>query len=210
MFERFKAHYGPRMTSGATGNPWSAEPLLRVDGYATFMADFAGACFEGGLYRVHDAVTGPRGLAALREGFPEFAKRTVPFAYDWMGRQYALDFGRSADGEPLILLFEPGSGEVLEVPVSLVTFHEHELVDYDDEVLGLAEFRSWAAAHPEHVPLPADVCVGYNLPLFLGGAPNADNLDVSDLDVYWTLCAQLRQVSQDLPPGTSIGSVAIE
>ena len=59
------------------------------------------------------------------------------------------------------------------------------------------------------MPLKADECVGYRVPLFLGGQDVVDNLEVSDLGVYWSLCAQLRQGTRDLPTGTSIGSVSV-
>ena len=35
-------------------------------------------------------------------------------------------------------------------------------------------------------------CVGYKVPLFLGGADDIGDLELADLDVYWTITGQLR------------------
>ena len=41
-----------------------------------------------------------------------------------------------------------------------------------------------------------------------GGSPDSvENLAVIDLEVCWSLSGQLRQGTQTLPPGTSIGQV---
>jgi hypothetical protein len=42
-----------------------------------------------------------------------------------------------------------------------------------------------------------------------GGKDTVDNLEVIDLEVYWSLCGQLRQGTRNLLPGTSIGQVSI-
>jgi hypothetical protein len=47
-------------------------------------------------------------------------------------------------------------------------------------------------------------CVGYRKPLFLGGADNLTNVEMLDLDVYWTLTAQLIAKTRGLPAGTKI------
>lgn len=45
-------------------------------------------------------------------------------------------------------------------------------------------------AHP--APVNFDECVGYKIPLFLGGDDHIGNLQSTDLDVYWTLTGRLR------------------
>jgi hypothetical protein len=57
------------------------------------------------------------------------------------------------------------------------------------------------------VPLGFDQCVGYDVPLFLGGADTIENLHVEDIDVYWSLTAQLRAATRNVPPGTPISGV---
>lgn len=195
MFERFRAAFAPRRDNTEAATAWVHERLAGVEGYQRFALEFAGASFDGGLYRVHDDRSGPNALVAIADAFPELAARACPFGYDWLGRQLAVDVARLVDGQPQILLLEPGTGEALEIPVSFAAFHDEEVIDHGDAALAARFFRSWASAHPECTPLPRDQCVGYKVPLFLGGTDDLENLEVTDLDVYWAICTQLRRQS---------------
>jgi hypothetical protein len=115
-----------------------------------------------------------------------------------------VEAGRAGDGEPLVLLVEPGTGQALEVPFSFRLFHE-KLAELREPALAGAFFDSKANA--AQVPLRASDCVGYKVPLFLSGKDTLENLEVIDLEVYWSLSGQLREGTRNLPPGTSIGQV---
>lgn len=69
-------------------------------------------------------------------------------------------------------------------------FHDSELTEYADAALAASFVDQWLAAHPAAIQF--DECVGSKVPLFLGGVDGVENLDVTDLDVYWTLTGQLR------------------
>lgn len=193
MFARFQATYGPTRDTGSGGAIWQDAHFAGVAGYADFAGEFAGASFASGLYRFHDAHSGPEALASIAEAFPEFAERALPFGYDWLGRHFAVDFGRVAAGEPRVLLLEPGTGEVLEIPASFAAFHEQELLESPDAALASDFFKSWAATNVRSLPLRRDQCVGYKIPLFLGGEDTVENLEVTDLEVYWSIFGQLRR-----------------
>lgn len=195
--------------SGQVPNPaWDDPWLMRSAGYAELMEQFAGLTFEGGLYRLHDASSGPKGAEALAEAFPEFSSRARPFGYDWLGRQFAIDLDRVEDGQALVLLMEPGTGEALEVPLSFAAFHD-QLDDHREPALAAGFFADWAKVNPALLPLRHEDCAGYGVPLFLGGEDTVENLEVIDMDVYWSLCAQLHKAARDLPPGTKIRSISI-
>lgn len=211
MFERFRAGYAAaalRATSPTSRSPWLAPRLLAAQGYGEFAAEFAGVSFGEGLYRVHDEETGPGALTLIADAFPEFAARVCPFGYDWLWRQFVVDAGRLDNGQPQVLLIEPGTGEALEIPLSFATFHEDELLDYADAALATEFFQAWSTASASSLPLQRDQCVGYKVPLFLGGQDVVDNLELADLDVYWSICGQLRRGALSLPPGTSINEVS--
>lgn len=134
------------------------------------MSRWAGATFDDGLYRVHEAGAAVRVAQVVGEAFPEHAGSIGVFAGDWLGRQFAIDRRRvDATGEPQILLLEPGTGEALEIPVAFAAFHDDELVDEADAAVAASFFAAWKRAHPDLVPLEASQCVGYRVPLFLGG-----------------------------------------
>jgi hypothetical protein len=208
MFEQFRAKYSALRDAKTTGSAWYNERFSGVEGYGEFVAEFAGASFVGGLYRVHDDQTGQLGLTLIAEAFPEFATRVCPFGYDWLGRQFAVDSGRISSGQPQVLLLEPGTGEALEIPLPFSIFHDEELVNHTNASLAAEFFQTWSASDNQPLPLRRDQCVGYKIPLFLGGQDVIENLELSDIDVYWSICGQLRRSVINLPPDSSVNQVA--
>lgn len=70
----------------------------------------------------------------------------------------------------------------------------HEQLDeLREPALAGSFFARWALANPELLPLDVTQCAGYKVPLFLGGKDVLENLEVIDLEVYWSLSGQLRQ-----------------
>jgi hypothetical protein len=160
-----------------------------------------------GAYRPHRTEDVDRFTTLAAEAFPNFADRIQCFGADWLGRQFALDQGRMLNGEPQLLMLEPGTGEALEIPVGYDDFHNHELIEEADAAVAYSFFKNWLAAGGE-VP-GYDQCVGYKVPLYLGGADDTSNLAINDFDVYWTISAQLLAKVRGLPPGTKISNVSI-
>lgn len=120
-----------------------------------------------------------------------------------------MPLGTLSEGDaPQVLLLEPGAGEALEIPVSLAKFHNEELSEHADAGLASSFYQSWSRAIRESLPLGREQCVGYGVPLFLGGNDDIENLEVMDVDVYWTLSGQLRHGTIQLPPGASISGVS--
>jgi hypothetical protein len=181
MFERFLGAFA----ASADVSP----PVKRtVDAW---LDTAGGRSFADGLYRVHTKNSAIESDALVRRAFPEFAGRLACFGYDWLGRQFATDAGRGAINDPEVMLFEPGTGEALEIPVPFSLFHDEELVDFTEEALAATFFDQWrrsGGGSPE-----VTQCVGYKRPLFLGGGDTVDNLELADLDVYWTIMGQLRR-----------------
>lgn len=207
MFERFQRSF--IQTDRSPSAPWIDARLESATGYREFATAFAGCSFNDGLFRVHDAETGPGAQAAVADAFPEFAERATPFAFDWMGQQFAVDDERLVGGEPQILLIEPGTGEVLEIPCAFVEFHNVELVEHRDAALSSSFFEAWVQANPDHLPLPAAACVGYRVPLFFGGSDEITNLALVGIDAYWQICAELLRAVAGLAPGLSVDQVVI-
>lgn len=126
-------------------------------------------------------------IAAIRKDvfavFPEFAGLVEIFGADWLGRVFAT---QGEGGE--VLLLEPGTAEALEIPVDFDEFEASELVDNPDAALALGFYQSWREAGGA-APGPGQ-CIGYRKPLFLGGADDIENLELSDMSVYWSVTAQ--------------------
>ncbi len=83
MFERFKKKY--RVTSrpppGAPG-PILMNSLENTQGYEEFMRDYAGATFNGGLYRVHTLENRARWTHLIEEAHPRYKGRISAFGCD--------------------------------------------------------------------------------------------------------------------------------
>nr|WP_157850077.1 T6SS immunity protein Tdi1 domain-containing protein [Kitasatospora sp. SID7827] len=170
--------------------PSAFSHLEGVAGGTELMAIGAGSSFGNGIIRIHDAHQSRRAVALIGEVFPEYQGRVIPFAKDWLGRQFAVP---THDGLPTadrILLMEPGSGDAFVVDVTLADLFDQEMVEEPDTFLAADLFAEWRRQYPGRVP--ADECVGFKVPLFLGGQGEVENLEVSDEEVYWGLFGQLR------------------
>jgi hypothetical protein len=186
---------------------WSYPALASVTGYARLADEARGATYDDGLYRFCDSDSGPMLLGLLTTMFPDFAQRGTPFGFDWLGRIFAIDIRRTEHGEPLVLLMDSGAGEALEIPLTFAQFHD-QLDSLREPALAAGFFDRWANADPTSVPLPYGACIGYRVPLFLGGKDDVDNLEVTDLDVYWKLNAQLRSATKNEALGRRVHGVS--
>jgi hypothetical protein len=184
MFERLPKALpaSPVQGPGDLGTP--------SDGPRSEVGDLAGTTLANGLYRLHTAASATAADQLVRAAYPDFEGRIACFGVDWLGRQFSLDPTRGTESDPEVLLFDVGAGEALEIPVAFSRFHDEELVEYTDAALASEFFAQWLKVHTE--PLAFDQCAGYRVPLFLGGADELANLEVIDIDVYWTLTGQLR------------------
>ena len=154
------------------------------------LGELAGSTLGQGLYRLHTQASAAAADQLVADAYPDFEGRIACFGVDWLGRQFSLDRAHGATDDPEVLLYDVGAGEALEIPTPFSEFHDVELTEYTDAALASQFFEQWLHAHPE--PIQFDQCVGYVVPLFLGGADDLRNLSVTDLDVYWTLTGQLR------------------
>jgi hypothetical protein len=174
-----------------------ADPIL-----LDFFSKFAGMSFNNGLYRVVASADIRRWNATIEDAFPNFKDALTSFGVDWLGRIFALDSRRRVSGRLGVTLFEPGTGQALEVPCNIESFHDEELVDYKDAALAESFFNEWIRKGG-HGPSYSQ-CVGYKRPLFLGGVDVVENLELTDLDVYWTVSAQLISKLRNVPHSTGL------
>lgn len=152
-----------------------------VTGISEFMNIFSGRTFLNGLYRIHNAEDVEKWNEILKKSFPKFQNDIQVFGYDWLGRNFALDMKRD-----VVLIFEPGTGEILNTQEKFVNFHNNEIPQYHDACLASNFFDEWFKANNNFI-LPHNKCVGYKVPLFLNGDDDIENLEISDMEVYWEI-----------------------
>ena len=78
----------------------------------------------------------------------------------------------------------------LFIPATFEDFHNIELVEYHEDSLASRFFESWQKENVGCVLERTD-CVGYKVPLFLNGNDTLDNLEVSNMEVYWEIMMPL-------------------
>lgn len=205
-FEKFLAAFNCTEDRSPGPPPKIKGSLAEVVSQVT--TELGGKTFEDGLYRVLRGDEVVEATQAAWAIFPQQAKTCVVFAYDWLGRMFAADATRSEDGLPLVLLLEVGTGDALAVPLNPIAFHDEELVGYADEALARSYFQEWKQENPD--PIPHHQCVGYKVPLFLGGEDDLENLEASDLSVYWHICGELISQIEDLEDGDEISDISID
>jgi hypothetical protein len=205
----FDSKYHPDDQAGL--QPQNMSSILHLEagspGIVDFLSRHAGWSFNQSLYRIHAVGDMPKWTATVIDAFPDFRERVLCFSCDWLGRHFAIDFGRHEQSQCLLLMFEPGTGQALEIPATFRDFHNVELVEYQNEALAADFYRAWLAASGAVPDLTQ--CIGYKKPLFLSGADDVSNLELTDMDVYWSLCGQLLAKTRDLPEGTKIGDLRI-
>ena len=192
MFEKFCSKFDATIKNNNVELQERHKDILnRSIGAVVFMQNFEGITFKDGLYRIHKVSELNKWKQLIYEAFPMFTNKIFCFSYDWLGRHFAIDFSRQSEGEPMILMLEPGTGEAHEIPANFTAFHEEELVFYQDAALAASFFKEWKSKNPNSLDLQN--CIGYKIPLFLGGEDEVSNLEEVNMEVYWGLMGQLMK-----------------
>ncbi len=182
---------GPTGPSQETGSPDVFDLLTHMGGMS----------FGGGTYRLHRLDDLSAWNSSIGMAWPKTKGRVTCFAYDWAGRQFAL-FEKTT-----VLQFNAGDLEWTEIPADLKAFHNEILVEMAEPALGLSFFEAWLGSGGAR-PMYSE-CIGCKRPLFLGGSDWIDNLEVIDLEVYWTVSAPIITKSLKVGVGGSIGRIDI-
>jgi len=124
--------------------------------------EFGGTDFGDGLYRVMTEQGSIQAKRYLNTAFPELENRLDPFGVDWLGRIFSV-----RSDQKTIVLAEPGTAELLDIPLELFDFHKIELAHHSDAALAESFYMQWRSAGNEAPS--TDQCVSYRKPLFLGG-----------------------------------------
>lgn len=184
--------------SGGTTAPAPVREVVR---------ELGGVSFAGGLYRVLPAQAVRTWTETAAAAFPDLRGRVTVFGADWSGRLFAADAHRVDDsGEQRVLVLDPGTGQVHESPSTVAEMHTWELLEQPHALLQQPGYEKWRLAADDEQPLSPHECVGYSVPLFLGGEDDPSNQERTDLDVYWHLTGQLLAQA---PGAAAITSVTI-
>lgn len=162
--------------------------------------NLSGTTFNNGLLRFHNAKSGALAQQNLHEFFGDQAEILTPFAFDWRGRHFCRS---QKDGQDLAIRTDSAFAEASP----LISYEE--TLDYlfnSPEAPGFLEQDMMEKAFQrfDMFGIQFNACIGLKIAAFLGGEEELDNLDPSDMDVYWTINGQIYNQVKDLPPGTPI------
>jgi hypothetical protein len=189
LSELLKAfHPDPGSAAPGDGGTTAPAPVREI------VAALGGVSFAGGLYRVLPADAVGVWTETAGGAFPELAGRATVFAVDWAGRLFAADAERvDGDGDQRVLVLDPAAGESYESPSTVTEMHTWELLEQPHALLWQPEYEKWRLAADDERPLSLQECVGYRVPLLLGGPSDFSNRERTDLVGYWQRAARLRR-----------------
>lgn len=160
------------------------------DLYNDLIDQLGGQLFNDGLFVVFERNDIVKWNGIVSEAYPTFQASSQVFAHDWLGRVFGIDLREETYGN--ILMYELGTADILEIPCNIENFLNTELTKYADDSLAQRYFKKWQKK--SHQKLQYGQCVGYKVPLFLNGSDSIDNLELSDMEVYWGIVSQLMRL----------------
>ncbi|MFJ2746145.1 hypothetical protein ACIO3O_41525 [Streptomyces sp. NPDC087440] len=200
------------VTTPGTGTAISADPADEEyvpPPLAEVFGELAGATLADGLLRFHTPASARQAYLACVRLVPDVEERFYPFAFDWQGREMALDIGADGDdADRHVLVVDPGTGAGLATGLGLADW----LAAASDEGAEADPFAQqayahWCAAVPEAGAPAFDQVVGYRVPLFLAGEDDVHNQELRDRAEYFDTCTELALPTRRLPPGSELSSL---
>jgi len=158
------------------------EKFINYQDVLEFFQNNNGASYDKGIFKIHNKSSCFYWTSIVSDFFPKYKDNICCFAFDWMGRHFAVDLKQSKK----CYMFDPATGEDFEIEQSLAGFFNEELVEYRDETLACDDFNFVLDRLKLDILLP-DKCIGYKKLLFLGGEDDLKNTEVIDMDIYWDL-----------------------
>jgi hypothetical protein len=187
-----------------TAGPWT--PPLIADRFSKIGA--CGRSFGRGLLRFHDSAAAADAQETVISMWPELDGDVAVFAFDWLGRQFAvIGAGHSETGADDVAFFDlhrHSVESVVEPDEFLQAFQTPLML----QLLEFDLFDRWRTA-VSLSGLPFDQCAGEKVPEFLGGTPTVGNLETGDLSVHLAVLSQLWEQVASAPNGARVTAVQI-
>ena len=112
-----------------------------IDSPEQFLKKYSGYTFKDGLYRIHNYDEIEKWNKIVTDVFQNFKDKITIFGYDWQGRQ----FGLNKDMDTVIML-DVDTGDVFDINVDIVEFHNEEIVQYNEDCLYSSSFDEWMSS----------------------------------------------------------------
>lgn len=189
-FEKFLKFFGEKKTV-----------VEGIENVSTFTEAFSGKEFENGAFKVFKKEETEKWNNVVKEMFPNFSEQFLLFGYDWLGRFYATN-----EAENIIFVFDPSTNDIMDLENAFALFINKTLLKNANDILALKLYKKYLKKNSKPV---FSNCVGYKVPLFLGGEDSLENFEESDMEVYWSISAQIIAQIREKANGTVVDSFTI-
>ena len=156
-----------------------------------FLSYYSGHAFCNGLYRLISSSEKNSWVKRINKLYPESAGGISPFGVDWLGRCFAICTDKNYTHFNQVVLFDICAVDAYVIPLNISDFHNIELCEHSEEALEKSLFEEWKKKTGKIITNTE--CCGLRIPLFLGGELAFENMEVSDIDVYWEIITQVVQ-----------------
>ena len=173
--------------------------LFNLPELSDLLTTLPGAVFNKGLFKIHNIGSSYFWTQLSFEYFKKYKANSYCFAFDWTGRQYAVNY---SNGITKILLLDPATAEVFELESDIKSFLTEELEEFKNGLLEAEKFSVYYSSLSEEFKF--DQCLGFKQFLFLGGKDKLANIELIDMEVYWELNYQVYCKVKNLPAGTLV------
>ncbi len=165
------------------------------DELADFLFTYGNATYNNGLYRTHSIDSSLQWTRLLEGYYPAFKGKIRCFGYDWEGNMIV----QRMDGkESTVMIFECATGDYFELEQTIAGFHEEDLVDYKDDTIHEEKFLL-VMSHLGIGNISRTDCIAHRISLLLGGEDVAENREVMDMEINWSLQQQLMDEINKMP-----------
>lgn len=176
MFDNFLRCFGEN----------SITKVIDGDPYEMFIKMYEGKQFGNGLFNVFYKTDIEKWTAIVGDAYPEVGNAIKTFGYDWLGRIFAID----ETNVNRILMFEIGTKQILEISCPFLEFLNKEIPLHHEACFATSFYSKWL--RKKKIPVVYGRCIGYKIPLFLGGKDHIRNMEDSDMEVYWHILSQIK------------------
>lgn len=169
------------------------------------------AVYLNGLYTIIDRTEAAMLTGLAESVFPTAAGKITVYAVDWMGRLFATTTGTGyldSTGAATITCFDLAEPSAFATDTNFDDFHNLTAIDMIADLFNLEQFTQWTAVNAP--PNDGTSCIGYKIPLFLGGQDALENMAKTDRSVYLHILSELWAAASKVPSGSRVQQIDLE
>ena len=185
-YDKFFGVY--KLTKSLAGDP----PLVRDPMAIKGIGKLKVGTYNDGIYTIVSREEAEKLLPLVESVFPHIKGQIDIIAVDWMARVFAVDASaKDASGLSTVSCYDLAAPSSFFTDSNFDEFHEQVAVDQQYALFNINQYEDWIKGNAP--PSDGVSCVGYKIPLFLGGEDALENQELSDRSVYLHILAEMHR-----------------